>query len=88
MAPFARELGVQDVDDLCHRLVEATMIFTRGAVMSAGEDLPQLRLLIQDLLDRGLRTRLAGGHQKHFAVTLPDKSVTCSRASLADTTVN
>jgi hypothetical protein len=25
------------------------MIFTRGAVMSAGDDLPQLRLLIQDL---------------------------------------
>jgi AcrR family transcriptional regulator len=49
IAPLARELGVQNVDDLCQRLVEVTMIFTRGAVMSAGDDLPQLRLLIQDL---------------------------------------
>jgi AcrR family transcriptional regulator len=49
IAPFAHELGVQNVDDLCQRLVEVTLIFTRGAVMSAGDDLPQLRLLIQDL---------------------------------------
>jgi hypothetical protein len=49
IAPLAHELGVQNVDDLGQRLVEATMIFTRGAVMSAGDDLPQLRLLIQDL---------------------------------------
>jgi AcrR family transcriptional regulator len=49
IAPFAHEVGVQNVDDLCQRLVDVTMIFTRGAVMSAGDDLPQLRLLIQDL---------------------------------------
>jgi hypothetical protein len=42
---LARELGVQNVDDLCQRLVGVTMIFTRGAVMSAGDDLSQLRLV-------------------------------------------
>jgi hypothetical protein len=35
IVPLAREHGVQNVDDLCQRLVEVTMIFTRGAVMSA-----------------------------------------------------
>jgi hypothetical protein len=49
IVPLAREHGVQNVDDLCQRLVVVTMIFTRGAVMSAGDDLPQLRLLIGDL---------------------------------------
>lgn len=65
--PFLHELGIDDAEDLARRLVDFTVVFTRGAVIEAGNDLPRLRELLADLYTNLHATIHAVANASHSA---------------------